>query len=103
MKIRYHTVGSLVFNHVEAEDLVQHCVFPVFLAVPSQIYPSVQPGIETISSDQKLQQVDVDQIRLQPSQQIQEREDDWFVLFDSIREEAETPATGIHLLYLCTS
>lgn len=78
-------------------------MFPVFLAAPSQLFPSVQPGIEIISSEQKLQQVDDDQIRLQPSQPIQEREDDWFVLFDSIREEEVALPTGIHSLYLCTS
>lgn len=75
-------------------------MFAVFLAVPSQIYPRVQPGIEMISSEQKLQQVDVDQIRLQPSLPVQEREDDWFVLFDAIREEAVAIPTGIHLLLL---
>ncbi|XP_032374160.1 uncharacterized protein LOC116690995 isoform X12 [Etheostoma spectabile] len=61
---------------------------PVSLAVPSQIYPSVQPQrIEVISIEQNLQH-DLKPIRLQPSQPLSEREDDWFVLFDAICEEA---------------
>ncbi|XP_078109293.1 uncharacterized protein LOC144519766 isoform X4 [Sander vitreus] len=62
---------------------------PVSLAVPSQIHPSVQPQrIEVISIEQKLQHVDLKPIRLQPSQPLSERDDDWFVLFDAICEEA---------------
>ncbi|XP_039973220.1 uncharacterized protein LOC120783904 isoform X3 [Xiphias gladius] len=60
----------------------------VSLAVPSQIYPSVEHQIEVKSKEQKFQQVDRDQIRPQPSQPLPERDDDWFVLFDTIREEA---------------
>nr|XP_033496144.1 uncharacterized protein LOC117265653 isoform X2 [Epinephelus lanceolatus] len=61
---------------------------PVPPAIPSQIYPSVQPRVEVISIEQKPQQVDLDQIRLQPSQPLPERDDDWFVWFDAVREEA---------------
>ncbi|XP_029307448.1 uncharacterized protein LOC115021278 isoform X4 [Cottoperca gobio] len=58
---------------------------PVSLAVPSQMYPSVQPRqIEVISVEQ---QVDVEQVRPQPSRPLTERDDDWFLLFDATREE----------------
>ncbi|XP_041648442.1 uncharacterized protein LOC121513033 isoform X2 [Cheilinus undulatus] len=61
---------------------------PVSLAAPSQIYPSVEPQIEVISKEQKFQQVEFEQIKLQPSQPLPERDDDWFVLFDAVREKA---------------
>ncbi|XP_028436502.1 uncharacterized protein LOC114557282 isoform X6 [Perca flavescens] len=62
---------------------------PVSLAVPSQIHPSVQPQrIEVISIEQKLQHVDLKPIRLQPSEPLSERDDDWFVQFDTVCEEA---------------
>ncbi|XP_071325089.1 uncharacterized protein [Trachinotus anak] len=61
---------------------------PVSLAVPSQIYPSVKPEIEVKSIERKWQQIDFDQISPQPSRPLPERDDDWFVLFDAIREEA---------------
>ncbi|XP_034553554.1 titin-like [Notolabrus celidotus] len=62
---------------------------PVSLAVPSQIqYPRVQPQIEVISTERKLQQVVYEQIRPQPSQLQPERDDDWFALLDAVREEA---------------
>ncbi|XP_077951292.1 uncharacterized protein LOC120810753 isoform X30 [Gasterosteus aculeatus] len=54
----------------------------VCVAVPSQMYPSVEPQpMEAITTEQKLQRVDAEQIR-------PEREDDWFVLFDTIRQKA---------------
>ncbi|XP_069393069.1 uncharacterized protein [Paralichthys olivaceus] len=59
---------------------------PVSLAVPSQIYPSVEPQIEVKSIEMKVRQVELDPIRPQPPQTQPER-DDWFVLFDAIREE----------------
>uniref|UniRef100_A0AAQ4PS56 Protein 4.1 n=1 Tax=Gasterosteus aculeatus aculeatus TaxID=481459 RepID=A0AAQ4PS56_GASAC len=63
------------------------CVPPVCVAVPSQMYPSVEPQpMEAITTEQKLQRVDAEQIRLEPSRP--EREDDWFVLFDTIRQKA---------------
>ncbi|XP_034731209.1 uncharacterized protein LOC117946871 isoform X15 [Etheostoma cragini] len=74
---------------------------PVFLAVPSQIYPSVQPQrIEVISIEQKLQHVDLKPIRLQPSQPLSERDDDWFVLFDAICEEVVLlpPVTPVEII-----
>ncbi|KAG7242152.1 hypothetical protein INR49_024198, partial [Caranx melampygus] len=61
---------------------------PVSPAVPSQIYPSAQPQIKVTSTEQKLQQFDFDQIRPQPSRPLPERDDDWFVLFDAVRDKA---------------
>lgn len=78
------------------------CLFSVSVVVPRQIYPSVQPRTEVISIERKLQQVDLDQIRLQPSQPLPERDDDWFVLFDAIREETVILPPGIWLIYICT-
>ncbi|XP_070821751.1 uncharacterized protein [Chaetodon trifascialis] len=60
---------------------------PVSLATPVKIDPSVPPQIEVVSTERKLQRVDLDQIRLQPSEPLPQREDDWFVLFDAIREK----------------
>ncbi|KAF7665728.1 hypothetical protein LDENG_00132620 [Lucifuga dentata] len=61
---------------------------PVSLIVPSQIYPDViQPVIEVKSIEQEEQMVDIDQIRFQPSQPLPGRDDDWFVLFDAVRDE----------------
>ncbi|XP_035528044.1 uncharacterized protein LOC118335725 [Morone saxatilis] len=75
----------------ESFSVVGTAVGPVSLALPRQMYESVQPQIEVISIERKLQQADLDQIRLQPSQPLPERDDDWFVLFDAIREEAVIP------------
>ncbi|KAK9513643.1 hypothetical protein VZT92_027159 [Zoarces viviparus] len=56
---------------------------PVSPAVPSLTYPSVQPPqMEVTSLERRLQQVDLEQTRLQP-----ERDDDGFVLFDAVREK----------------
>lgn len=76
------------------------CLLSVSLAVPSQIHPSVQPQrIEVISIEQKLEHVDLKPIRLQDQHLSEirtgkialssEREggDDWFALFDIIREK----------------
>ncbi|XP_022617645.1 uncharacterized protein LOC111234028 isoform X1 [Seriola dumerili] len=63
-------------------------VAPVSLTVPSQIYPSVERQIEVKSIERKSQQIALDQITPQPSHPLPERDDDWFVLFDAIREEA---------------
>ncbi|KAL6109075.1 uncharacterized protein ACO6RY_12286 [Pungitius sinensis] len=53
----------------------------------SQIHPTVQPErMEALTIEQKLQRVGPEQIRLEPSRP--ERDDDWFVLFDTIREKA---------------
>ncbi|KAI3360936.1 hypothetical protein L3Q82_013144, partial [Scortum barcoo] len=59
---------------------------PVSLGTPSPIYPSIQLQIKALGIEQ--QQVDVDQIRRQPSQPLTERDDDWFVLFNAVREKA---------------
>eukprot|EP00066_Takifugu_rubripes_P014794 XP_011604060.1 PREDICTED: uncharacterized protein LOC101066037 isoform X4 [Takifugu rubripes] len=47
---------------------------------------SVQPGIDIIRMDQKLQPV-VARLELKPSRPLRERDDDWFVLFEAFREE----------------
>ncbi|XP_035020392.2 uncharacterized protein LOC118114199 isoform X5 [Hippoglossus stenolepis] len=59
---------------------------PVSLAVPSQIYPSVEPQVEVKGIETKVRQVELHQIRPQLSRPQPER-DAWFVLFDAIREE----------------
>lgn len=74
--------------------------FLVPLAAPSQIYPSVPAGIKMISTERKMQQIDVDQIRLQPSQPMPERQDDWFVLLERIGEDAVPLPAGIQLYTL---
>lgn len=52
------------------------------------MYPSVEPQpMEAITTEQKLQRVDAEQIR-------PEREDDWFVLFDTIRQKAVAIPSG---------
>ncbi|XP_071372176.1 uncharacterized protein [Centroberyx affinis] len=62
---------------------------PVSLAVPSQVYPDVlQPVIEVKTIEQKPKLVLLEQIRQQPSQPLPERDDDWFVLFEAMREKA---------------
>nr|XP_020493000.1 uncharacterized protein LOC109986625 isoform X9 [Labrus bergylta] len=61
---------------------------PASLAATSQMFATVQPRIEVKSTEQTLQQVEFEQIRLQPSQPLQQKDDDWFGLFDAIREEA---------------
>ncbi|KAK2844434.1 hypothetical protein Q5P01_011093 [Channa striata] len=60
-------------------------VLPGGLAVPSQIYPSVEPQFEVISIEQKLQPVDLNQIKV--NELLPER-DDWVAMYDAIREEA---------------
>ncbi|TNN02458.1 hypothetical protein fugu_009945 [Takifugu bimaculatus] len=47
---------------------------------------SVQPGIDIIRMEQKLQPV-VARLELKPSRPLRERDDDWFVLFEAFREE----------------
>lgn len=76
-------------------------MFTVSLAVPSQIYPSLVPQFDVVSIGQRLQQVDFNQIRPQPSQLLPETDDDWFLLFDAIREEAAIQTSGIKLNYVC--
>ncbi|CAJ1061675.1 titin-like [Xyrichtys novacula] len=61
---------------------------PVSLAAPVQIlYPRIQPQSEVISTEQKLQRVEFEQIRPQPTQPLLVRDDDWFELFNAVREE----------------
>ncbi|XP_028280977.1 uncharacterized protein LOC114448296 isoform X4 [Parambassis ranga] len=59
---------------------------PVFVPPSTKIYPDVPVEVKTV--EQKLQQIDFVQIRPQPSQLLPERDDDWFVLFDAVREKA---------------
>ncbi|XP_058503645.1 uncharacterized protein LOC131471230 isoform X5 [Solea solea] len=63
---------------------------PVSVAVPPQMYPQFEPKIEVQTTEWKLQQVDVWQISPQPALPKPER-DDWFVLFDAVREEPVIP------------
>ncbi|XP_033983705.1 uncharacterized protein LOC117480474 isoform X3 [Trematomus bernacchii] len=61
---------------------------PVSLVAPSYIDPSVQPQqVQVIRVEQKLQQVDLEPIRLQPSRPQTERDDGWFALFDAVHEK----------------
>ena len=69
--------------------------------MPSQIYPSVEPQVEVKSIETEVRQVELHQIRPQPSRQQPER-DDWFVQFDAIREETVVIPAGIQLIYICT-
>lgn len=79
------------------------CLLSVSPAAPGQIYPSVRPQIEVVSTERELQRADLDRIRLQPSQPLPEREDDWFVLFDAIREKPVIlPAGMYNIMYVCT-
>ncbi|XP_030013897.1 uncharacterized protein LOC115435549 isoform X11 [Sphaeramia orbicularis] len=65
---------------------------PVPVVVSSQMYPSPQPQIAVKRVERK---VDLEQIRSQPSQPRPERDDDWFVLFDAVRERAVTPLAAV--------
>ncbi|KAL3060397.1 hypothetical protein OYC64_014868 [Pagothenia borchgrevinki] len=61
---------------------------PVSLVAPSYIDPSVLPQqVQVIRVEQKLQQVDLEPIRLQPSRPQTERDDGWFALFDAVHEK----------------
>lgn len=75
-------------------------MFSASQAVPSQIYPSAQPQIKVMSTEQKLQQVDIGQIRPQPSRPLPERDDDWFVLFGAVRDKAVILPSGTQFMYL---
>lgn len=46
-----------------------------------------------------LPQVDLDQIRQQPSLPLPEKDDDWYVLFDAVREEAVIRPSGIQFAF----
>ncbi|KAM9852266.1 uncharacterized protein ACBR49_005367 isoform 2-T2 [Aulostomus maculatus] len=62
---------------------------PVTPSAPPKLYPAFPPPIEVKRKEQKLPQVDFDQLRQQPSQPpLPGRDDDWFVLLDADREEA---------------
>ncbi|XP_051813077.1 uncharacterized protein LOC110969054 isoform X3 [Acanthochromis polyacanthus] len=58
---------------------------PVSVPLPTKIYPDVPTEVKRI--EQKVQ-LDVDRIRPQVSQPLPDRDDDWFVQFDAVREKA---------------
>lgn len=62
---------------------------PVPQPISSRISPDVQPVVEVESTEQRLPQVYVDQMKQQPCQPLPER-DDWFVLFDAVHKEDVT-------------
>lgn len=74
-------------------------MFSVSLPLPAKIYPDIQPVIEVKRKEQKLPKVDLDQIRQPHSQPLPERDDDWFVLFEAVREEAVIRPSGIHFAF----
>ncbi|KAM6910447.1 uncharacterized protein FYW49_012378 [Xenentodon cancila] len=64
---------------------------PVYASAPTKIYPDVPAEAESV--EQRLYPVDVGQVRAQDSQPPPVRQDDWFILFDAIREKpVATPA-----------
>ncbi|XP_026226577.1 uncharacterized protein LOC113169408 isoform X3 [Anabas testudineus] len=75
---------------------------PVSPTVLSQVYPSVEPQFDTVSIEQRLQQVGLDQTKPQPSQLLllPQTEDDWFLWFDATREETATvpSATPVEII-----
>lgn len=65
-------------------------------AAPTQIiYPSAPAAVQLVGPEQKTPQSDVVQIRLPPARPSPGREDDWFPLFDRIREESVPLPLGI--------
>lgn len=74
---------------------------PVSQAVPYQVYPDVlQPVTEVKIIEQKPALVVLEQISQQPAQPLRERDDDWFVLLDAVREETIIVPPGIRLVAL---
>ncbi|XP_077430721.1 uncharacterized protein LOC144057263 isoform X3 [Vanacampus margaritifer] len=61
---------------------------PVPLAKAAQIYPDVGPVIEVKAIELKPLPVGLDQMRARPSQPQPEKDDDWFVAFDAVHDEA---------------
>lgn len=80
-------------------------MFTVSPTVLSQVYPSVEPQFDSVSIEQRLQQVGLDQTKPQPSQLLllPQTEDDWFLWFDATREETATVPSGIQLKYVLVS
>ncbi|XP_068999115.1 uncharacterized protein [Embiotoca jacksoni] len=58
---------------------------PVSVPLMAKIYADVPVEVKRI--ERKVLQIDVDQIRPQPSKPLPERDDDWFVPFDAVREK----------------
>ncbi|XP_008294726.1 titin-like isoform X4 [Stegastes partitus] len=58
---------------------------PVSGPLPTKVYPDIPIEVKTV--EQKFQ-IDLDQTRPQVSQPLPERDDDWCVLFDAVREKA---------------
>lgn len=75
-----------------AEAEVQLRFLLVCLVSPA--VTSVQPAIDIMRMEQKLQPV-VAQLELKPSQPLRERDDDWFVMFEAFREEPVKFPAGI--------
>ncbi|XP_057689636.1 uncharacterized protein LOC130914452 isoform X3 [Corythoichthys intestinalis] len=64
---------------------------PVNKQVASNIYQDVGPVIEVKGIELKPLPVGLDQMRVQPFYPQPEKDDDWFVAFDAIRDEAVIP------------
>ncbi|KAM4581075.1 uncharacterized protein PAE49_005741 isoform 3-T4 [Odontesthes bonariensis] len=56
---------------------------PVSVPSPTKIFPDVRTQAQIVE-----QELYVEQIKPQPCQLLPERDDDWFVLFDAVREKA---------------
>lgn len=79
-----------------AEAEVQLRFLLVCLVSPA--VTSVQPAIDIMRTEQKLQPV-VAQLELKPSQPLPERDNDWFVMFEAFREEPVKFPAGIQPSY----
>ncbi|XP_061572601.1 uncharacterized protein LOC133429235 isoform X5 [Cololabis saira] len=65
-------------------------VAPVYVPAPTKLYPDVPA--ETKRVEKRLFQIGLDQVRTQDAQPLPQRDDDWFIQFDAIREKpAVTP------------
>lgn len=63
----------------------------LLVCLVSPAVTSVQPAIDIIKMEQKVQPV----VELKPSPPLRERNDDWFVLFEAFREEPVKIPAGI--------
>lgn len=78
----------LFFSRVRFYTALSTCLFPVSLPVKSPI----RPVVDTMSTKQKLQQVD---LRPKPSQALPQRDDEWLSQFDVTRDQAAVLPPGI--------
>ncbi|XP_054636954.1 uncharacterized protein LOC129184736 [Dunckerocampus dactyliophorus] len=67
------------------------------LQIPGKIDPDVAPVSELKRAEEELPQFGLYQTRQQPFQSQPENDDDWFVVFDAIREEAMAPVTPVEI------